>query len=597
MKKMALVMTIVVFLAIFSTLVPLVEVQGTIGILEGWMRGEYDLAGTRYYPYPSKYHIPDKPFELLWTSPREGKNLRVLTGDVNGDGELEVVKVSSPNLTVISGDGTELWTETIPGEDSYYGTGWLNLNMLEDVTGDGVPEIFVQRKVSHTIQHIYVYDGNQNRIKTLSRTVGYDGGMGAGAVFDVDKDGDKEIFCSIGSNYAGNPRGSCLFDYNTGAQLWYYAAGNPIGRSIADLNNDGMLEITSTAWFTVHNGAWGKGKGTATYTDDDTVYVVVINENGDEIFTKQLYSAPHHTHGMVIVKIVDLDRDGTKEVLLLARYWWTPDYAEILLLDANGNSLKSYQGPYHGGWSSPIIVDINKDEKDEVIVRDTDGNLLVLDYNLNVIDSATGYAPRLVNDINGDGELEIIAGVNGTGELAVLDNSLDEIWRVPYTGTTIISDVTGDGINDLILTMPDAVCVLSFPGIEATVDVDPDTLNLESEGKWITAYIELPESYDVSDIDLCTILLNDAIATDSEDPLEIGDEDNDGVPDLMVKFDRAEVAQYIWENIGSLAPVQTKPLTYMVNLTVSGSLVNGILFEGTDTIKVIHFLKGQPKHK
>ncbi len=202
-----------------------------------------------------------------------------------------------------------------------------------------------------------------------------------------------------------------------------------------------------------------------------------------------------------------------------------------------------------------------------------------------------------MNDINGDGELEIIAGVNGTGELAVLDNSLDEIWRVPYTGTTIISDVTGDGINDLILTMPDAVCVLSFPGIEATVDVDPDTLNLESEGKWITAYIELPESYDVSDIDLCTILLNDAIATDSEDPLEIGDEDNDGVPDLMVKFDRAEVAQYIWENIGSLAPVQTKPLTYMVNLTVSGSLVNGILFEGTDTIKVIHFLKGQPKHK
>jgi len=35
--------------------------------------------------------------------------------------------------------------------------------------------------------------------------------------------------------------------------------------------------------------------------------------------------------------------------------------------------------------------------------------------------------------------------------------------------------------------------------LSATVDLDPDTLNLESKGKWITCYIELPEGYGIGD--------------------------------------------------------------------------------------------------
>ena len=107
----------------------------------GWKFSSYDIARTAYYPIPSTNRISDTPFETLWSSSYEGENLMVLTGDVNGDGKLEVVKVSGDNLKVISGDGKGLWARTIPGVDSYYGTGWLRLDMLEDVTGDGVPEI------------------------------------------------------------------------------------------------------------------------------------------------------------------------------------------------------------------------------------------------------------------------------------------------------------------------------------------------------------------------------------------------------------------------------------------------------------------------
>ena len=429
----------------------------------GWIRYGYDEARTGYNPYPSKFRIPNTAFENLWTSPHEGKHLMVLTGDVNGDGKLEVVKVSGDNLKVITGDGTGLWTETIPGVDSYYGTGYLRLDLLEDVTGDGVPEIFVARKVSHYQSNIYVYDGDGNRIKTLSRSVGRDGNMWSVAVFDVDRDGDKEIFCGIGSNYVGNPRGTVLFDYDTGTELWYYAAGNPISDSIADLNNDGLLEITS-GWWTVHNGANGRGKGSNTQTSDSSVYVVVINENGDEIFTKQIHGT--HTHGGAFEKIVDLNRDGTREIIVFHGHEPVyPGYAQIFLLDENGNELDSYTGSYNKNWAAAAIADINEDGKDEVIVGCNDGVLRVMDYDLNVIDSVNHYyGPQAINDINGDGELEIIVTDYNTKELVVLDNNLDELWKLsfPVNPSTIVSDVNGDGVNDLIIRA-DRLYVVSSP--------------------------------------------------------------------------------------------------------------------------------------
>jgi parallel beta-helix repeat protein len=151
------------------------------------------------------------------------------------------------------------------------------------------------------------------------------------------------------------------------------------------------------------------------------------------------------------------------------------------------------------------------------------------------------------------------------------------IWDTPY----VIDENNQDNYPIMNPWTPSPPIPPPPPTI-TTVDVNPDTLNLKSKGRWITVHIELPEGYNVSNIDRSTILLNDTIPVDSfwlDKPLEsvIGDYDNDGITDLMVKFDRQALTKYL----------KTKGTTDdQVTLVITGE-ANGKSFEVTDTIKVI----------
>jgi len=118
--------------------------------------------------------------------------------------------------------------------------------------------------------------------------------------------------------------------------------------------------------------------------------------------------------------------------------------------------------------------------------------------------------------------------------------------------------------------------------VSADIDIDPDTLNPRSKGRWITAYVELPLGYDSRDIDATTILLNDVLPPElnprygfvmSEDSY-IMDHDGDGVLERMVKFDRTLVEEVLSPGLS-------------VTLKIAGQLQDGTEFEGTDAIKVI----------
>jgi hypothetical protein len=110
--------------------------------------------------------------------------------------------------------------------------------------------------------------------------------------------------------------------------------------------------------------------------------------------------------------------------------------------------------------------------------------------------------------------------------------------------------------------------------ILSSLEIVPETLNLKNAGKYLTVYIELDECYDPGQIDIQTVMITvDGYSTFTADPekMAVGDYNENGIPDLMVKFDRQAVQSLL--SFG-----QTE-------ITLYGS-VNGIYFQGADSILV-----------
>jgi rhamnogalacturonyl hydrolase YesR len=154
-------------------------------------------------------------------------------------------------------------------------------------------------------------------------------------------------------------------------------------------------------------------------------------------------------------------------------------------------------------------------------------------------------------------------------------------WRTltysPYYATWFSPGAAGIGYY--LISAPPLVSV------RAHADIKPNTLNLRSRGEWITGYIELPEGYEVNDVNASTILLNGTVPVDPSAPTAVGDYDEDGIPDLMVKFDRAEVASYILANINVTKLYEERFMTMI--LTITGKLNDGTVFQGSDTIRTM----------
>jgi len=111
--------------------------------------------------------------------------------------------------------------------------------------------------------------------------------------------------------------------------------------------------------------------------------------------------------------------------------------------------------------------------------------------------------------------------------------------------------------------------VVTAETIEAIVKVTPKTLNLASNGNWITCMVALGDNYDIGDVVLGSITLNDKLKPVRARIDEVEQK-------LLVKFDR-EGTRNMLSNAESPAAL----------MTVGGKLTDGTDFKGDDTIKIV----------
>jgi outer membrane protein assembly factor BamB len=160
-------------------------------------------------------------------------------------------------------------------------------------------------------------------------------------------------------------------------------------------------------------------------------------------------------------------------------------------------------------------------------------------------------------------------------------------------GSTIWHKQCSLGINDISLSdrgilyasTGDTPSVMAFKGpLSARIDIDPDTINIESKEKWVTAYITLPRNFGLEEVKIESIAITgpDGLTSDSDYlqrsdvsgfPPVIGDRDGDDIPDMEVKFDRQILNQELC--LGN------------VGITIELVLLDGTKFVGTDHIQVI----------
>lgn len=185
--------------------------------------------------------------------------------------------------------------------------------------------------------------------------------------------------------------------------------------------------------------------------------------------------------------------------------------------------------------------------------------------------------------------LGMYPGVNGNGTLGVVEFRVraigDSVIKINSSVTKLCEAVPPyyppeDAIREIPCARENGYFNNSGSAvISAIVDMRPEILNLKSNDKEVTAYIELSGGYDSSNIDFSTIMLNNTIPTEL-DSVEIGDYDNDTLPDLAARFNRTAVKEYLLENC------EVTGLSQVI-LTVTGKLQDGTPFKGSCVIKVI----------
>jgi len=189
--------------------------------------------------------------------------------------------------------------------------------------------------------------------------------------------------------------------------------------------------------------------------------------------------------------------------------------------------------------------------------------------------------PRYVN-VSGE---KLLCRINFTAietGISALEFLTTEEPNDPWNTTLI--DANNNPIDFVSERFLVAVIALQPPLVEAHIRIQPRVLNLRSRGRWITCHIELPEGYDVANINVSSIMLEGVIQAEPK-PIAIGDYDCDGIPDLMVKFDRAQIKSYIRSKIYTIQRLGKGFMT--LTLIISGKLNDGTPFEGSDTIKII----------
>jgi hypothetical protein len=455
-------------------------------------------------------------------------------GDIDGDGIVEIIAMTSTGVKAFEHDGTLKWqANTIA---AIYGIS--DAPSIADMDGDGTPEIIVGKAIlSNTGAFLgvgsYGRGGVSSNVGTTSFAVDLDGdgqqevvvgnalydingtalcyngeNDGYVAVGDFDGDGDGEVVVSGGARVrlqGNHVDGNCDVWWDVaipGAGSAYYG-GMP---TVADFDGDGEPEIGVAA--------------NSSYTVFDT--------DGSIMWTQTTQDSSSGNTGS---SVFDFEGDGVAEVVYAdeTRLWVFSGIDGTVKLESTAHN--------NGTWTEyPVIADVDGDGAAEIVVAHTWGP-----YGISVFgdaDDSWRSGRRIWNQ-----HAYSITNVNDDGTIPAVP---DQNW-LTYNNFRSGDLISGQGgvFPDLIATIDD-VCALECDegrvlvwarvgnqGYEDVADVEVQLIAEGPDGDVIlaTETVALIESGVMNDMIIFDVLGLDPAVQIDDLRLEIdgGDSSSDGL--------------------------------------------------------------------
>ncbi len=197
------------------------------------------------------------------------------------------------------------------------------------------------------------------------------------------------------------------------------------------------------------------------------------------------------------------------------------------------------------------------------------GNRLGLGFS-----SVANWASVGENRLNHNDLIDNREQVRGHANDQIWDNgypSGGNYWS-DYEGRDQDDDGIGDAPHELAAGARDNFpLVKPWNRVRADVNIAPDSLDLESKEGWINVYVALPADIPGDEVDPSSVLLNNSLSPEKGHFL-LDDWNDDGIPDLRVRFRAEKVSQILGPDEKS-------------ELLISGRLKNGLSFEGTHLVE------------
>lgn len=225
------------------------------------------------------------------------------------------------------------------------------------------------------------------------------------------------------------------------------------------------------------------------------------------------------------------------------------------------------------------LIELTAENEEHFFELSIDGGPVLMTTSFNHNPASTQAYPDNYPGVGypgqtGAGEVDTLGYSNGDMVYSFPDSNRSLTFT--HTNSTLVVSFSGSGSAGQSWGLDNVCITLGLPTVFNVIDIDPNTLNLNSEGKWITGYLWLPEGYNVADVDPNTVMLGYSIPAawiwfDEETQL------------LMAKFSRSAVEKWLIE----------QELSGEVELSMTGALIDETTFGGTDTIRII----GEDKNK